>query len=316
MGGQYEFDKESFRFRKVTRSIWSFVKKVVAWFSVSVSMAVVIYLVFAAFFSTDTEKQLRRENRLFEQMYPEMRRRASLVGDVVEDLSRRDDEIYEQIFHSGAPMVNPSSSFDMVFGSDSIPDKDLVEYTWQKAESLSREASRTEENFLRTFAALSASRGKLPPMRAPLEGITYARIGAGTGEKLNPFYKVMTRHDGLDIIAPQGEKVYASAAGTVRDVIRDGKGLGNVVEIDHGNGYVTRYAHLSDIVVMKGQRVPAGKQIAKVGISGNSFAPHLHYEVLHDGQPADPTAYLFASLSPQAYADMIYMSISTGQSLD
>jgi hypothetical protein len=114
----------------------------------------------------------------------------------------------------------------------------------------------------------------------------------------------------------QGEPVYAAAAGTVSEVTHSGKGLGNVVTIDHGGGCTTRYAHLADILVSKGQKVSRGRKIASVGISGNSFAPHLHYEVLQDGVPQDPVNYFFASLSPGDYADVVYMSVSTEQSLD
>ena len=108
----------------------------------------------------------------------------------------------------------------------------------------------------------------------------------------------------------------ATADGIVRDVTRSGKGLGNVVTIDHGNGYETRYGHLGNIYVSKGQKVMRGKRIALVGISGKSLVPHLHYEVLRDGVPQDPSRYFVASLGPQAFADVAFMAASTEQSLD
>ena len=79
----------------------------------------------------------------------------------------------------------------------------------------------------------------------------------------------------------------AVADGTVTAVETSRKGQGNVVEITHEGGYVTRYAHLSDIKVSRGQRVQRGRRIASVGISGNSFAPHLHFELLKDGEYLD-----------------------------
>ena len=107
-----------------------------------------------------------------------------------------------------------------------------------------------------------------------------------------------------------------TADGVVRNVIRSRKGLGNVVEIDHGNGYVTRYAHLADVEVKKGRELKRGSRIGYVGVSGNSFAPHLHYEVLRDTLILDPVNHLFASVSPDEYMNMLIMSASTGQSLD
>lgn len=102
----------------------------------------------------------------------------------------------------------------------------------------------------------------------------------------------------------------------MKDVDHSTKGLGNVVTIDHGNGFITRYAHLENTRVSKGQKVTRDKQIGQVGMSGNSFAPHLHYEVLKDTLRVDPLNFLFASVSPEDYMGMLFMSSNTGQSMD
>ena len=98
-------------------------------------------------------------------------------------------------------------------------------------------------------------RKSLPPMTLPLEKVSPAQTGASTGMKLSPFLKVRTRHTGLDLLSPQGERVLATADGTVTAVVHSVKGAGNVVEITHDSGYRTRYAHLGAISVSKGQRV-------------------------------------------------------------
>ena len=118
------------------------------------------------------------------------------------------------------------------------------------------------------------------------------------------------------MISPSGEPVYAAADGVVSNVIRSRKGLGNVVEIDHGNGYMTRYAHLADIEVRKGRKLTRGTRIGYVGVSGNSFAPHLHYEVIRDTVVLDPVNHMFASVTPEEYVNMLVMSVTTGQSMD
>ena len=99
-------------------------------------------------------------------------------------------------------------------------------------------------------------------------------------------------------------------------VSTDRKGLGNYVEIEHQGGYRTRYVHLSEISVKPGQAVSRGDRIGASGISGNSFAPHLHYEVIRDSLSLEPTAFFFADLSPTAYSNLLYMAERTGQSLD
>ena len=117
-------------------------------------------------------------------------------------------------------------------------------------------------------------------------------------------------------MAPLGNDVLAAADGTVISVSKSRKGPGNVVEIDHGNGYRTRYAHLQDMNVRKGRTVRTGDVIGHVGMSGLSYAPHLHYEVWRDTVLCDPVNYFFGSVDPEEYASMFIVSVVTGQSLD
>ena len=215
-----------------------------------------------------------------------------------------------------APDLDPVSSVDFLMGVDSIQDTDIVIYAERKLDKAAASADAVEANFRRIMQAVTDSGFVMPPMTNPLESFSFAQTGASVGDKINPFYKVSIRHNGLDMIAPSGEPVYASADGVVRDVIRSRKGLGNVVEVDHGNGYVTRYGHLADVEVRKGREVKKGTRIGYVGVSGNSFAPHLHYEVMRDTLVMDPVNYLFASLTPEDYVNVLVMSVSTGQSLD
>ena len=89
-----------------------------------------------------------------------------------------------------------------------------------------------------------------------------------------------------------------------------------MVEVSHAGGYKTRYAHLADIGVRTGRKLKKGDRIGYVGVSGNSFAPHLHYEVLRDTLVMDPVNHFFASLDPEEYVNVMIMSVTTGQSLD
>jgi len=316
MSGQYIFDKKDIKFRKKRTSVWAVLRKILMFFVATVSMAILYYLVFSAFFSTEEEQRLKAENRMFEQEYPELEKKEKMISDVIEGLKVKDDRIYEEIFHASAPKVDPISSVDFLMGLDSIPDKDIVIYAEKKLDNVENSASVIEENFRKIMSVVRDSGFVMPPMTNPLEDFSFAQTGASVGDKINPFYKVSIRHDGLDMIAPAGEPVYASADGVVKDVIRSRKGLGNVVEIDHGNGYVTRYAHLADVEVRKGRRLKRGERIGYVGVSGNSFAPHLHYEVLRDTLVLDPVNHLFASVTPEEYMNILIMAVSTGQSLD
>lgn len=316
MSGGYTYDKESVRLRKVRTSVWKKVRRAVLFFVASLSMAVLYYAVFALFFSTDTERRLKMENDMYRSELPELERKERLLADVVDGLKARDNRIYEEIFHTSAPEMNPMSAVEFLDGLDSIPDDNIVRYAEKKLMSLDRSAAAVEDNFRRIMAAVTDSGFVMPPMTNPLDDFTFAQTGASVGSKMNPFYKVPMPHNGLDLLAHSGEPVHSAADGVVTEVVRSRKGLGNVVVVDHGGGYRTRYAHLADIEVVRGRVVKRGTRLGYVGVSGNSFAPHLHYEVLKDTLVLDPVNHMFASMTPEEYMNTLILSVSTGQSMD
>ena len=311
---RYILDKD-FNLLKVTRSVSGVLWTCAKWVIATASLAAFYYLIFSLVVNTDEEKRLKRENRLYEKLYPEMEQKEKLISDVVKDLQARDNAIYKQIFKSQAPSVDPQNSALFFFATDSTADKDIVEYTERKSLALLDMTSRIDSNFKEVFSDAASSR-TLPPMLVPVPDLKFAQVGASVGKKMDPFYKVLTMHNGIDLIAGQGTPVIATADGVVLEVKRSGKGSGNIVEIGHDGGYRTLYAHLQDIVVRKGEHVKAGRKIANVGMSGNSFAPHLHYEVHRDSLVLDPVNFFFASFSPEDYMKAAYMAATTGQSLD
>ncbi len=316
MKRQYEFDRRNFKFKKTRTSVWAVVRKILLLLFASLSMAILYYLVLSLFFSTEQERRLRDENRMYEREFPMMEQREDMLSGVVGGLMVRDDKIYEEIFHTSAPNVDPGSSIDYLIGLDSIPDKDIVTHSADKLEALKRRSADIEADFRAIIERVQAEGCIMPPMSNPLNDFSFAQTGASVGERINPFYKVKIMHNGLDLIAPAGEPVHAAADGVVTEVEKSRKGLGNVVTLTHKGGYKTRYAHLADIEVREGNSVKKGKVIGYVGVSGNSFAPHLHYEVRRDSLVMDPVHYFFGSVTPNEYVNMLIMSASTGQSMD
>lgn len=313
---KYEFDKENFDFRRVGRTFWNILETVSKWIIGSATLAAVYYIVSSFFFSTDLEKSLIRENKMYSEQYSKMLGKQKLIEDVVQDLQSRDNKIYETLFRTDAPSIDPGEQITPELSFDDAKNVSVVKYSENKINNLKEKADKIETDFQQVFSILCADKNPLPPMSSPIEDITYSKIGASSGIRLNPFYKVMYQHNGLDIIASQYEPVFASAEGTVSKVIRSSKGLGNIIEINHNNGYITKYCQLGNIYVSAGQKVPLGYKIADVGVSGRSFAPHLHYEVHYNGEIKDPVNFLFASLEPMSYFNVMCMSVSTEQSLD
>ncbi|MGB7405263.1 MAG: M23 family metallopeptidase [Pacificimonas sp.] len=129
------------------------------------------------------------------------------------------------------------------------------------------------------------------PSFRPVKAFTYT---SGYGVRFDPFKGTTAMHQGVDMAGPVGEPIYAAGAGTILRAGRNG-GYGNFIEIDHGKGMTTRYAHLSRINVKKGDRVAQGEKIGGMGSTGRSTGSHLHYEVRMDGKAVNPMPFLEAA---------------------
>lgn len=282
----------------------------------TVSLSIVFYILFALVFSTAEERQLQRENNLYKERYRRMQEKEELIGDVLDGLLAKDNAIYSGIFETQAPSLDAMTAADLLADSDSLSESFYLSATASASGKLMLMAANVDENFAQLFDLLVRRPDSIPPLTLPLRDFSYAQTGASVGLKHNPVYKLAVRHDGLDLIAPQGAPVYAAGDGVVSHVIHSRKGLGNMVVIDHGNGYSTRYCLLGDISTVAGRRVRTGQKIGTVGISSSVTAPHLHFEVRRGDEVKDPVHYLFASLSPEEYDHLVYLAARTAQSLD
>ena len=129
------------------------------------------------------------------------------------------------------------------------------------------------------------------PLRPPVSGPL--QVTSSFGPRLDPFYGRPALHTGVDLRGAAGAEVHATAGGTVSLAASEG-GYGTMVEVNHGDGLVTRYAHLASASVVPGQRVEPGSVIGHVGSTGRATGPHLHYETRVNGEPVDPTRFLRA----------------------
>ena len=299
---------------KIKRMVMAGLRYLVA----SVSAAILFYVLFALMFSTQEEKRLQKENRLYNNMYDAMKAKEVLIGDVIDGLLDKDEAIYEELFQTPPPSLDEVSGYAAlsVGESDALPEKYYVTTASRQSDSLMSKAAGIDRNFHEIFRILEEKADSIPPLTLPIKNLSYVQVGASVGMKHNPVYNLQMQHEGLDLIAPQGAKVYAAAAGRVTKVTRSRKGLGNEVEIDHGNGYVTKYSLLGDISVSQGRTVSLGQVVGTVGVSTFILAPHLHFEVRYNGEVQDPINFLFSSLSPEEYSRVQYMAAKTSQSMD
>lgn len=210
--------------------------------------------------------QLRAENEKQRQQLDNLNNRV----EAVEDASRRLVEM-SGVNHDQQPILNGA-------GGPFLPldEASAVEY---KTNQLEQE--------LRAYEVVLRERSTVPSIW-PVEGT----LESGFGGRRNPFGgSSYEYHEGQDIEAEMGTPVVASASGTVTIACAQ-NGYGNVVYIDHGNGLSTRYGHLSHIDATVGQKITRGEVLGRVGSTGRSTGPHLHYEVRINNQPVSPRPYL------------------------
>ena len=256
-----------------------------------------VWLVGTRVWSEEQWEQLRHTRELKTVTADAGPRLDTLEMDI-EVLQERDVDIYQRIFKTSIRRG-----------------EDFLEPELDKETALAK-AAHIERLWREILDSARLHRKTLPPMKSPVRGIKTTDVGASTGEYFNPFYKVPSQHGGLDIMAPVGTAVRTPLSGVVTKVQRTEGGFGNMVEITHPGGFVTRYCHLESINVIRRGRVRAGAIVGTVGDSGRAFTTHLHYEVYAGKKQLDPLNCLFASFDPGEYLEMLILSASSGQSMD
>jgi murein DD-endopeptidase MepM/ murein hydrolase activator NlpD len=154
------------------------------------------------------------------------------------------------------------------------------------------------------------------PAIQPITNKELSRLASGFGYRIHPIYKVKKMHWGIDFSAPRGTPIYATGDGVVKLAKNSylKTGYGNQVEIDHGYGFVTKYAHMQKFVVKKGENVKRGQLIGYVGSSGGSTAPHVHYEIIKNGKKINPIQYII-NVSDEEYRILHELASRENQSL-
>lgn len=316
--GKLRYDKDLLDYVENKRSLSYYLKRVAIFLGYSLLLAVLIYLVFSVVVTTENQSRIKSETRLIEQEYERLSKEVDLLEEAMSELSIKDEQIYYDIFNSSFPDYSFVDDSLMNFEADSTFGAAIVFRT-------ERRIMRLEEEFEECYILLSQVRDSTEILVKKFENIPdilpildweVENIGASVGEKIHPFYKKLVYHDGLDLIVPMGTDVVATADGVVKTLKRSKKLQGTHIVIDHGNGYRTVYAHLSDVYVREGKRVKKGELIARVGNSGTSFAPHLHYGIIKDSISMDPLSFVASTVDTQTYYNMLSVSINTGQSLD
>jgi len=279
-------------------------------------------LVFDQYFESPKVRSQQRQIEFLESQLSTMEGQVTEMSDALGELVERDEVIYRNIF--GAEPYPPHMRNPGIGGADRYRDLRGLEQSEQVI-ALKEEMAELERRML----AQGESVGELVelaenqeallqsiPAIQPVRNSDLKRMASGYGYRIHPIYKVRKMHWGMDFSAPTGTEIFATGNGKVVEVKKKYNGYGHHIKIQHGFGYETLYAHMSKILVRKGQRVERGEVIGLVGSTGTSVAPHLHYEVFKEGKRVNPAHYYFNDLSPEQYETLLAASENANQSFD
>ncbi len=319
---KYKFNPDSLSFDKVRLGVKALFLRFLAYFTGSVLIAVVYWVIFAFFFDSPEEKALKREVEQLTLQYGLIHREMSDIENVLDDLQKTDDNLYRTIFEAepipatlregGTGGVNRFKELEGYNNSN------LVVETTSRLDKIRKKVYVQSKSFddLIDLAAKKEEMLRSVPAILPISNKDLTRTASGFGLRIHPIYKIIKFHYGMDFTAPAGTDVYATGNGTVVARLSEKRGFGNHIIIDHGFGYTSIYAHLSNFNVRVGQKVQRGDVIGFVGSTGTSVANHLHYEIKLNGTNVDPVNYYFEDLSPAEYERMVEIASKTGQSFD
>ena len=243
--------------------------------------------------------ELRKENKNLKEKYVEMSSQINQLNSDIQYLTDKEDELrlsvnLDPLSEEEKNFGIGGASFDEMNLSTIADVKELVGEVDNSLDVLKSKVIFAKDNFKKIEKSLDQNLALFESLPALLP--TQGRIGDKFGMRKHPILKIQRMHTGIDIVVNTGNTVYAAGKGKVVRASYNG-GYGKTIEIDHGFGYTSLYAHLSKIDVKKGQSVKRGEVIGLSGETGRlATGPHLHYEVKHNGVHLNPKNFIFSDI--------------------
>ncbi|GIJ93675.1 peptidase M23 [Capnocytophaga stomatis] len=321
---KYYYDPETLSYKRIISRKRTKVRNVLLFLTASALFGgiAMFLMVNTRFFYTPREVSLQREIKQYETNFQILNKKMEHMEEVLANIQERDNNMYRLYFEAAPiPEEQRRSGFGGVNRYEHLENYDnskLIISTTKRLEILQKQLV-VQSKSLDEIADLSKEKEKFLssiPAIQPVDNKDLTRMASGFGWRNDPFTKARKFHNGMDFTAPQGTPIYASGDGVVFRADDASSGYGKHIRINHGYGYVTLYAHLHEYKVKVGQKVKRGDIIGTVGNTGRSQAPHLHYEIIKDGEHINPIHFYYGNLTPDEYAEMIRVSTQENQSMD
>ena len=318
---KFKYNLKTLRYERTSISILGLSFRVFGYLTVGSLFFIGLVVLQNYVIETPLEKSLRAENEALHKHKIVLTANLQESNNQIGELKKEDQLLYEKLFETKL-VVLPTLNIDKeeILAAEPELFSDWEATTNKQLTALSQKAKNSNIAFGRSASIGKADLKTLNrlPTSAPVKSFEFDKLVSGFGKRINPFHKGLYHHDGVDIAMPTGTAVLASASGIII-LSRQSNllaGFGNYIEIDHGNGIITRYAHLEVLKGRFGQKVNKGEVIGTIGTSGGSIAPHLHYEVSKKGKNTNPVYYIIGGLSSDQFQAMLDNSKKENQSLD
>jgi len=308
---KYHYNTDTLRYEKIILSKKDKFKITLKYFLIFFNIALIINIILYTNSIYPKLYFIKKENSILNFRFKKLNDNIENIKLHLAEIQQNDDGLYRPIFE-----IEPiSSSVRMAgFGGtynyqelEGFKSSEMMIETSQNVEELFKQIYIQTKSYDQLIDKLKEKEKFINsrPAIQPLSENDYVRISDYFGWRIDPFNKKATKHHGIDFAGNKGGKIHATGDGII---IRAGYsifGYGRLIEIDHGFGYKTRYAHLDKLLVKEGERVKRGQTIGLLGNSGRSTGPHLHYEVRMNNVPVNPIYFFNNDISPEEYAKMI-----------
>jgi murein DD-endopeptidase MepM/ murein hydrolase activator NlpD len=319
---KYFFNTHTLRFEKIEVPLRVRLLQLFGYIAASIVTGIIIVILIFQYIDSPKEKLLRQQNESYKQSYSVLQDRVNQLELQMTELENRDNEVYRSIFEAD-PIPDSARLKEMEAKKEvrliqKLSNTELIQNMTGQLNNLSLRIAYQGKSFVDITNMVKNKEQLLRAIPAiqPVSNKNLNRIGGSFGYRIDPVYKNLRFHQGLDFTAPAGTPIYATADGVVQIASFNTDGYGNKVVINHGYGYQTLYAHMLKIKASQGQTVKRGEVIGYIGSTGKSTGPHCHYEVIKRGTKVDPVYYFYNDLTPAEFDRLLKAAASNKQSLD
>jgi murein DD-endopeptidase MepM/ murein hydrolase activator NlpD len=294
----YQYNPETLLFEEKDLSLKSRIKRsALAFLMISISAFTWIF-VYSLVFKTPKEMHLDKKTNELLDSYKIVLLKLEESENTLNKIMARDNNVYRAVFEEDTiPYTIRNAGFGGVnryakYENLGISNSDLLVKIYRSMDILQKKTYIQSKSFdkISELASNKILMQQSMPISAPVN-LLQTRLSSYFGYRTDPVYGGRQYHKGIDLSGRTGLPIYASGDGVVLTAAYNGGGYGNLVEVDHGFGYTTRYAHLSKISVRSGQKIKRGDKVGEIGNTGKSKGPHLHYEIRLKNNPQNPLIY-------------------------